>query len=143
MDLSFSTNVSRPVDTRGTLTVTEKGYLTNAQIICHEAFIEGRVSGTLFSETAIHLFSSGRINCHLQAQTLIIEKRAHVELAAPVKIAEVIVHGHAIGHFECAKLRVSRGAVLEGRVTTRAMVVDPGGSLLAETSIQATPRAAA
>lgn len=142
VDLSFSTNVSRPVDTRGTLTVTEKGYLTNSHIICREAFVEGRISGTLLSETAIHLSSRGAINCHLKARTLIIEKGARVELAVPAKIPEIIVHGHAFGQFECHRLQVSRHAVLEGRVMTRAMVVEPGGSLLAETSIQSAPRAA-
>ncbi|HRJ71891.1 MAG TPA: polymer-forming cytoskeletal protein [Terrimicrobiaceae bacterium] len=136
-DLVFSSNVSRPIDTRGLLRVTPTGYLNNAFIVCGEGLIEGRISGTLRCEGTLRIGCSGRIGCRITAGSIHIEKAARLEITHPVKTSELIVYGHAAGYFECAgKVRIAKGGQLEGRLIARSVTVDRGGNLLAESSIQ-------
>ena len=135
-DLTFSSNASRPVDIRGRLTILPTGYLSNALIICGEAHIEGRISGTLFCETNLRLACTGRLICQMNALTITVDRDAKIEIAYPVKTGELVVHGHAIGDFECGRIRIAKGGTIEGRVSARALVVDRGASLFAEMAIR-------
>lgn len=136
-DLVFSSNASRPVDTRGLLHVTTKGYLSNAYIICGQGLIEGRLSGTLHCEGTLRIVSSGTMSCQITAQSVVIEKGAHVELIRPVKTVDLQIFGRAAGHFACTgKVRIAKGGLLEGRLTAKSVAVERGGNLLAESSIQ-------
>lgn len=136
-DLVFSSNASRPVDTRGTLHITTKGYLNNAFIICGQGLIEGRISGTLHCEGTLRIVSSGTMSCQITAQSVVIEKGAHVELIRPVKTVDLQIYGRASGQFACTgKVRIAKGGLLEGRLTAKSVAVERGGNLLAESSIQ-------
>ena len=136
-DLVFSANVSRPVDTRGLLHITPKGYLNNAFIICGNGLIEGRISGTLHCEGTLRIAASGTMGCQIKAHTVIIEKGAHVELIRPIKTIDMQVFGRAWGQFSCTgKVRIAKGGLLEGRLTAQSVAVEKGGNLLAESTIQ-------
>lgn len=136
-DLVFSSNVSRPIDMRGRLTVERTAYLNSSYIVCGEGFIEGRITGTLRCERDIHLASSGPINCRITAASVVIEKGADIEFMYPVSADELIVHGKARGQIDCSgTVRIYRRGLLEGKLSARSIVVDRGGVLLAETSIK-------
>jgi len=136
-DLTFSSHVSRPVNTRGKLIVEPGGSLNCALIICGEALIEGRINGALLCEGTLRLACSGKSSGRITAKSIIIEKCADMELIHPVKTADLTVNGRASGNFECdGQVRIGRRGILEGRIVARSVVVERGGILLAESSIQ-------
>ncbi len=136
-DLVFSSNVSRPVDTRGKLTVERNGYLNNAYIVCGEGLIEGRISGTLVCEGRLVLATTGSMSCRITAKSVVIERRHSVELMFPLTTQELSVYGAVTGDIECTgQVHVRRGGRLEGSLRTRSVVVDRGGILLAESTVE-------
>lgn len=136
-DLTFSSNVSRPVDTRGRLTVERHGYLNNTYIVCGEGLIEGRISGTLMCEGRLVLATTGAMSCRITAKSVVIERRHSVELMFPLTTQELIVQGTVTGEIECpGQVHVRRGGRLEGRIRTRSIVVDRGGVLLTESTVE-------
>ena len=136
-DLTFSSNVSRPVDTRGKLTVTPSGYLNNAFIICGEGLIEGRLTGTICCEGTLTLACSGKVSCKVTSETLVIGKGAHVDLTYPTVARTLTVYGHIVGDFTCEGLRILKGGSLEGNVSARSVIVERGGTFRADSVIQA------
>lgn len=135
-DLVFSGNVSRPVDTRGLLHITAKGYLNNAFIICGEGRIEGRLSGTLHCVGTLRIHASGVMSCQITAHSVIIEKGASVEMIRPIRTADLQVYGRASGQFSCTgKVKIAKGGLLEGKLLAKSVAVERGGNLLAESSI--------
>ena len=46
-DVTVSSSTTRPIDTRGSLTITPSGYISSALTVCGEAVIAGKVSGTV------------------------------------------------------------------------------------------------
>jgi cytoskeletal protein CcmA (bactofilin family) len=129
--------MTRPIDTRGNLIITPTGYISSALIVCHEAFIAGRVSGTLVCETVVRLVYSGRLSCQIKTKSMIIEKESDVELSYPIETDALVVHGQAVGNFECAgRIWIDRGGLIEGRIAAHSVVVEPGGVLLAQSSIR-------
>ena len=136
-DVTISSRTSRPIDTRGNLVVTHSGYISSALTVCREALIAGRVSGTLICEGALRLAYSGRLNCQLKAESILIEKEARVELSFPIKTHELTVYGQAAGNFECTgHILIDKGGLIEGRIAARSVMVERGGTLLAETFVQ-------
>ena len=65
---------SRPIDTRGNLTITSSGYVCSALTVCREAFVAGRISGTLVCEGTLDLTCSERLCCQINAAFVIIER---------------------------------------------------------------------
>jgi cytoskeletal protein CcmA (bactofilin family) len=140
-DITISSRTSRPIDTRGNLTVTPSGYISSALIVCREALIAGRVSGTLICEDALQLSYSGRLSCQMQAKSIVIEKGVRVELSCPIKTNDLTVYGEAVGNFECAgRIWIDKGGLVEGRIAAHSVIVERGGTLLAESSIQPKPK---
>jgi cytoskeletal protein CcmA (bactofilin family) len=119
------------------LIVEESACLNSGRVICGEALIEGKLNGSLLCEGALHLACKAKLAHGVTAGSVIIEKNANVELLQPVKTAELIVHGRASGRFECTgRVTISKRGILEGRLVARSVVVERGGSLLAESSIK-------
>lgn len=136
-DVTVSSSTTRPIDTRGNLIITPSGYISSALTVCHEALIAGRVSGTLVCETVVRLVYSGRLSCQVKTKSMIIEKESRVELSYPIESDELVVHGRAVGNFECAgRIWIDKGGLIEGRIAAHSVVVERGGVLLAESSVR-------
>jgi cytoskeletal protein CcmA (bactofilin family) len=136
-NLTFSSHASRPVDTRGKLTVESGASLTCAHIICGEGLIRGKINGVIFCEGTLRLACQENFSSAITSKTLIIEKGALVDLAQPAQVVDLVVQGHARGHFtSTGTVRIPKHGILEGRLTARSVIVDRGGVLLAESSIR-------
>lgn len=140
-DLVFSSNVSRPVDTRGKLLITKKGCLNNAHVICGEAVIEGKLNGAMRCEGTVHLKCSGTLSARISADSVVVEKHSKLELSFPLKVRNLTVYGTIKGKFNCTgTLKVLKGGVVEGLLATSAVTVERGGTLLADSTIQPPKR---
>ncbi len=135
-DLVFSSNVSRPVDTRGKLTVQAEGYLNSSRIICGSALIQGRIAGTLRCEGEVRLACSGKVGCQILANTVRIEKNSQVELAHLLETNTLVILGRAVGRIRCnGNVTIKRTGRLEGILEARSVTVERGGVLLGQSSI--------
>ena len=138
-DVTVSSNTTRPIDTRGNLIITPSGYISSALTVCHEALIAGRVSGTLVCETVVRLVYSGRLSCQMKTKSMVIEKESRVELSYPIETDELVVYGQATGYFDCAgRIWIDKGGLIQGRIAARSVVVERGGVLVADSSVQPT-----
>ena len=134
-DVTISSNTSSPIDTRGNLLITSSGYVCSALTVCRAAFIVGRIGGTLVCEDTLCLTCSERLCCQMNATLVIIEETARLELTCPIRARDLTVRGEAAGNFECAgSIWIARGGLIEGRVSASSVIVESGGTLLAEIS---------
>jgi cytoskeletal protein CcmA (bactofilin family)/DNA-directed RNA polymerase subunit RPC12/RpoP len=136
-DETISSSISRPIDTRGNLIITPSGYVCSALTVCCDALVAGRISGTLVCEATLRLACSERLSCQMNARSIVIEYQARLELIYPVRTGDLTVHGQAAGNFECTgSIWIARGGLIEGRISASSVIVEPGGTLLAESSVR-------
>lgn len=130
-DLTFHLSASRPVDTRGKLTIGPDGSLSSSWIICGSAYIEGRIVGLMHSEGDVHLATKSICACQIIAPTIFIDKNAHASFTLPVETERLVVRGQLTGIVHCrGVVHVQRGGRLEAEVHARSVTVERGGSLL-------------
>ena len=73
----------------------------------------------------------------MSARSIIIEHQARVELIYPITARDLTVHGQAAGNFDCAgRIWIASGGLIEGRISASSVIVEDGGTLLAESSIR-------
>ncbi|MFZ4778679.1 MAG: bactofilin family protein [Terrimicrobiaceae bacterium] len=138
-DMTFLSAVSRPVDTRGKLTIGPEGSLSSSWIICGSAHIEGRILGLLRSESEVHLATSQVCACQITAPEVFIEKNARASFTLPVETEHLVVRGHLTGIVHCRGIvHVRRGGCLEADVHARAVTVEKGGTLLGTCHVTGT-----
>jgi cytoskeletal protein CcmA (bactofilin family) len=140
-DITISSITSRPIDTRGDLSITPSGYVCSALTVCSEASIAGRISGALICENTLRLSCSERLSCQVSAGFLVIEERARLELTCPIRAGDLTVYGQAVGNFECTgRILIEKGGLIEGHISASSVVVEPGAMLLAECAIHPTAK---
>lgn len=137
-DLVVDRPVTRRVDTRGDLTVTREGFLSNASSICRNALVEGKISGRLFCEGTLRLTSDARMTAEFIAKELLIEKQASCFLSTRVQVASLVVRGRLCADVVCSgNVRVEKRGYLEGSVLAKGITVQKGGWYAGELRIGA------
>jgi cytoskeletal protein CcmA (bactofilin family) len=77
----------------------------------------------------------------MSARSIVIEKEARVELSYPIKTGELVVYGQVAGSFECTgRIWIDKSGLLEGRIAAQSVVVERGGTLLAQSSVRPAHR---
>jgi len=127
-DLVVDKPVTRRVDTRGDLTVTKDGFLSNASSVCRNALVEGKISGRLFCDGRLRLNSSERMTAEFIAREVIIERKANCFLNRKLQAADVIVKGRLCADVVCSgTVHIEKHGFLEGSVLARSIDVKKGG----------------
>lgn len=138
-DVVIPSPTSRQIDTRGKLLIARSGSLSSSWIVCGAAHIEGRITGVLKSEGAVHLSTNLSCVCQIAAPTVIIEKNARAKFTLPVETGHLEVRGHLTGIVRCRGIvHVRRGGRLEAEVHARAVRVDKGGALVGACHVDGT-----
>lgn len=119
---------SRAVDTRGALRITDKGILSNSWIVCGTARVEGVFHGHLRCEGEARLALSKPCTGRVTAGSVLVEKKSTFTCALPMETDQLAVRGTMLADVIChGTIRILSGGRLEGRVRTKAMVVEKGG----------------
>jgi cytoskeletal protein CcmA (bactofilin family) len=72
----------------------------------------------------------------MKAKSIVIEREARVEISCPITTNELTVYGQAAGNFICGgRIWIDKGALIEGRIAAHSVIVERGGTLLAESSV--------
>jgi cytoskeletal protein CcmA (bactofilin family)/predicted RNA-binding Zn-ribbon protein involved in translation (DUF1610 family) len=127
-DFKIAGPFGRSIQTQGDVLITSKGDITSSKIACGSAIIEGKLRGNLSCTGEVRVRFHGKILGGVEAQHLIIEKKANVEFVRPVKVQSIEIHGKASARIMCEGcVTIAKGASLEGVVYAKAINVDKGG----------------
>lgn len=130
---------SRAVDTRGHLKLGPKGSLLNDWVVCGTARLEGAFAGHVRCEGEARLALRKPVAGRLTAGSVLVEKKTAAEFSKTVEADEFSVRGTLAGPvLSRGCVRVLGGGRCEGTVEARALVVEKGGSLVAECRIVPT-----
>jgi cytoskeletal protein CcmA (bactofilin family)/predicted RNA-binding Zn-ribbon protein involved in translation (DUF1610 family) len=127
-DFKISGTFGRSIQTQGEVIITSKGEVTSAKIACGEAYIEGKLRGNLSCTGTVTVRMQGKLLGSVEAQQLVVEKRANVEFVRPVKVHSAEIRGKISARIMCESgLTVAKGGVLEGVVYAKAINIERGG----------------
>lgn len=134
-DFRISGPFGRTVQTQGKVTILPKGEVTT-RILCGSGRIEGKMRGTMVCTGTLEVKLDGRLAGQLDAEHLLVEKRANVEAMKPVVARALEINGTLIApEIRCDKVTVNKHGVLKGSVYARAVAVEKGGILEGELHI--------
>lgn len=132
----IASNASRPIDTRGRLTVKPSGNLQNGWLVCGEAIIQGKISGTLRCEKQVQIFSSGVLHCKMHADSMLIDRKAVVDFTFPLHVKRLEIAGKMHGQIHCdGAVLIRRTGSLEGVLHARSVTVEKGGELIGRSTV--------
>lgn len=132
----IASNASRPIDTRGRLTIKPSGNLQNGWIVCGEAVIQGKISGTLRCEGEVLLATSGVVHCNIHAGSMVVDKKAAADFTFPLHVQKLEIAGKVQGQIYCeGQVFIRRTGSLEGTLHARSVVVEKGGELIGRSTV--------
>lgn len=135
-DVLIEKRLTRPVRTRGKLTIKKFGYLNNQLSICGAADIGGGIAGRLFCDGETKIRTAGRLNCEIGSRRIRIEPGADVIVAHPIRVRDMVVRGKLTARVYCnGTLRILKRGYLRGEIHARSITVDRGGLLHADLNI--------
>jgi cytoskeletal protein CcmA (bactofilin family) len=127
-DLKIAGPFGRSIQTQGEVHITSKGDVSNARVACGSALIEGKMRGSLLCTGVARVKLKGKLLGAVEANQLVIDKKANVEFARPVKAHTVEINGRVSARVMCETLvTINKGGYLEGTVYARAITVEKGG----------------
>lgn len=127
-DFKIAGPFGRSIQTQGEVIVTAKGDVTSAKIACGSALIEGKLRGILFCTGETRIKAQGKFLGTVEANELVIDKKAAVEFSRVVKAKSVSIEGKTSASIECEGcVTIASGGTLEGTVRAKAITVEKGG----------------
>ncbi len=127
-DLEVRQRMTKTVRTRGRLVIKKGGFLNNQVTLCGEADIAGGAAGKVFCDHLTRIRTVGRLICELGSRQVLVDRKADVVVAHPIKAQTVDIEGKVTARIYCnGRVRVGRKGYLRGEVHARAFEVEPGG----------------
>ena len=127
-DFKISGTFGRSIQTQGEVIITSKGEVTSAKVACGEAIIEGKLRGNLSCTGTVTVRLQGKLLGSVEAQQLLVEKRANVEFVRPVKVHAAEIRGKISARIMCeSAVTILKGGALEGVVYAKAINIERGG----------------
>lgn len=140
-DFKITGPFSRTIQTQGEVVITSKGDVPT-RILCGTARIEGKMRGQLVCSGTVELSLEGKVLGSIEAQKLVVEKKAEVEFAKPLKVKEIEINGKVTGEVHCdGGVVITKRGMLLGDVHARASTIDKGGIFSGNLAIGAPPEA--
>lgn len=119
------------VRTLGNVTVRDDAVLSHVSVVCNNLHMYGRASGTFRCSGVAHIFSEVEISGGVSADKLAILKGANVTFAQAAVAREIKVQGRCVGNLKATeRIRLKKGAAVEGDCTTPNLIVEPGAQHL-------------
>jgi cytoskeletal protein CcmA (bactofilin family)/predicted RNA-binding Zn-ribbon protein involved in translation (DUF1610 family) len=127
-DFRITGQFGRTIQTAGEVVITSKGDVTSAKISCGSATIEGKLRGNLYSTGEVTVKLRGKLQGTIEANKLVIEKKAEVEFARPVKVHAAEIGGRMAAIVHCdGCVTIVKGGELAGTVYAKAINIEKGG----------------
>ncbi len=138
-DFKITGPFSRTIQTQGEVIITAKGDVPT-RILCGTARIEGKMRGQMVCSGTVELNMEGRVLGSIEAQTLVVEKKAVVEFSKPLKVKALEINGKVTGEVHCdGGLVITKKGVLLGNVHARAITIEKGGIFAGNLDIGVPP----
>jgi cytoskeletal protein CcmA (bactofilin family) len=135
-DFKIAGPFGRSIQTQGEVVLSSKADVTSAKIACGAAVIDGKLRGLLVCTGEARVKLQGKFLGDIDAHKLVIDKKADVEFARPVKARAVEIHGKMVADINCdGCLSISSGGSLVGVVHAKAINIEKGGIFSGELAI--------
>jgi len=135
-DYKITSAFSRLLRTQGRLVLTAKGDLASTKAYCSSALIEGNIRGQLFCSGTLEIRRKGRINGAIEADHVLIGRKADVELVRPLHVGQLDVAGRLSADIRAVSgVKISSKGKLRGTVVARSFSVDKGGEFHGQLTI--------
>ncbi len=132
-NFKIKTAFSRSLETQGVVHVTAKGDLTSTRVACGEAYIQGKMRGTLVCTGEARIKLKGKLHGALEVAQLIVEKRSDVEAVRPIHAESAQISGKISARLHVdGTVTIKKKGWLEGTVYAKGIVVEKGGIFLGE-----------
>jgi len=127
-DFKIAGPFGRSIQTQGEVIITSKADVTSSKIACGSAIIEGKLRGNLSCTGEVRIRFQGKLLGGIEAQSLILEKKANVDFVRPLKVQTAEIHGKASARIMCdGCVSISKGGSLEGVIYAKAINIEKGG----------------
>jgi cytoskeletal protein CcmA (bactofilin family) len=126
-DFKIATPYSRNITTQGSVYIAPKGDVTSTKVACGEATIHGKLHGNLVCTGTVRVKVRGKLSGSIDAQHVIIEKGAAMELMRTIKAHRLEIHGQMSARVMCDSVAIGKTGALEGTVYARSIAVEKGG----------------
>ena len=127
-DFKIAGPFGRSIQTQGEVVLSSKADVTSAKIACGAAIIEGRLRGVLVCTGEARVKLQGQFSGTIEANRLVIDKKANVEFVREVKAQSVEIHGKISARITCEGcVTIASGGALEGVIYAKAINVEKGG----------------
>ena len=122
-DFKITTPFGRSIQTGGEVHVAEKGDVSSTKIMCGSATIEGRLRGYIICTGDLTIRRKGTITGGVEAEKLLIAKRADVDFSRTVKTKIFEVDGRVHGRVIAEKVVIHKGGYVDGAIYARACLL--------------------
>ena len=127
-DFKIAGPFGRSIQTQGEVILSSKADVTSAKIGCGAALIEGRLRGVLTCTGEARVKLQGQCAGTIEANRLVIDKKANVEFVRMVKAQSVEIHGKVAARITCdGCVTIASGGSLEGVIYAKSINVEKGG----------------
>jgi cytoskeletal protein CcmA (bactofilin family)/predicted RNA-binding Zn-ribbon protein involved in translation (DUF1610 family) len=127
-DFKIAGPFGRSIQTQGEVLILPKGDVTSSKIACGSALIEGKLRGNLSCTGEVRVKCQGKLLGGVEAQHLVIDRKANVDFVRPVKVQSMEIQGKASARIMCdGYVSIAKGGSLEGVVYAKAINVEKGG----------------
>ncbi len=127
-DFRIAGPFARSIQTQGLLHLTSKADVASHRILCGRARVEGRFRGRILCTGEATVEIDGHYEGEIDAEKLVIHKKANVEFHKPVHAQVVEIFGKTRATVVCGgRVVIQKKGVLEGTVYARAITVEKGG----------------
>lgn len=135
-DFKIAGPFGRSIQTQGEVVLSHKADVTSAKIACGAAVIDGKLRGLLVCTGEARVKLQGKFLGDIDAQKLVIDKKADVEFPRLVKVRAVEIHGKMVANINCdGCLSIASGGSLVGTVQAKAINIEKGGIFSGELTI--------
>lgn len=136
-DLDIHSQRSESVRTLGNVRIHSGAAFVGSTLACANLTVDGALSGGATCSGTLTLRHSGRVTGIINCAHLVIDLNTKLRFLNEVRTRTAEIHGDAEGEIYCTgSVIVSRHGSLAGSLVAADLQVDPGGTVLAETTIR-------
>lgn len=128
---------SKSLRTLGNVAIHPDGAFVGPSVVCANLTVDGSLSGSASCSGTLSFRKSGVVRGIIDCAHLIVGLGTNLRFIDEVRAHSAEIHGEAEGEIYCSgSVVVSRHGSLSGSLVAADLQVDPGGTVLAETTIR-------
>ena len=141
-DLDINLHHTTPIRTRGDVIIRKPGRVSTSSVECKSLTCQGRLEvKTLRCQQDAIFRQGGGVDADIRCDHLVVEKGADVTFLKPVHAEDMTLNGRVTGTLQAqGKITIGKHGSVNGDITARSVLIEPGGELNGAMNIVRTRR---